>query len=1036
MGEKRMKNTVFPRGSEWRKWDLQIHTPFSALNNGFGTDFDTYAGKMLIQAFEKKIAVVGITDYFCIEGYKALKHLISDRKQLLSVVGSEEVAEFVLQMTFLPNIELRGFPIPDSEGRNKRVNFHVIFSDRLDIADIEEVFLRDLKFTAEGNPQGTDERWPLTLRNLETLGKRLKSQHERFQSQTDLYIGMMNAVINHEDVTNVLESKPSIFKDNYLFCLASDEDLSKYSWDGQGHLTRKILIQKSDILFSSNSNTRLFGLGKKHPSTDDFIKEFKSFKACVHSSDAHTYEQLFEPDDRRYTWIKADPTFLGLKQVLNEPDDRVYIGELPPSLIRRQTAATRVVDSLTIRKSPEATTAETWFDVSLPLNQELVAIIGNKGSGKSALADILGLLGNTPRFKSFSFLNAERFRHPKDNKARQFQADLTWADGSKEGPTSLDKDPSPQSVEKIKYIPQNYLEEICNEISLGKSTRFYSELQEVIFSHVPQAEREGFRSLDDLLEYRSKEVQNGIDLLLIDLDKLNRQIVTIEDQLTPEYKNALEEQLKERKRELQSHENTKPKAVPKPDENESAKEESKRISLELEKKHDTLKQVEEQIAQLRANESRLVRQLTLADNLLQRVQNIERQIKKTIEDSKRDFEELGLNQQSILSYSVNTKPIRDKIEALRKERKKIADALDANKHESPEAQRLKIGREIEELQAKLNAPQRAYQAYLRQLMTWQSKKEDIIGNEETVGSIKYLEKQIKDLADLPRKLSQLETEREAKTVEIYKQKERLRDYYSYYYSAVQKFLQDHPIAKTEGFKLSFNVSIMESGFAERFLQYINQRRVGFFAGSEEGSRKLQEIINETDFNSEDSVVKFTRRLFEVMKEHQGKQIRIQDQLLNPNSKNELYNFVFSLNYLSPIYNLRWDQRAIEQLSPGERGNLLLIFYLLIDLEDKPLVIDQPEENLDNQTVYRTLVPCIKDAKKRRQIVLVTHNPNLAVVCDAEQVIYAEIKKDQGNRVTYLSGSIENPAINKKIVDVLEGTRPAFDKRDQKYSLVP
>ena len=78
------------------------------------------------------------------------------------------------------------------------------------------------------------------------------------------------------------------------------------------------------------------------------------------------------------------------------------------------------------------------------------------------------------------------------------------------------------------------------------------------------------------------------------------------------------------------------------------------------------------------------------------------------------------------------------------------------------------------------------------------------------------------------------------------------------------------------------------------------------------------------------------------------------------------------------------------------------------------------------------MPCIKDAKRRRQIIMVTHNPNLAVVCDAEQVVYAEIHKDNLNEVVYLSGSIEDPVINRKIIDVLEGTRPAFDKRDDKY----
>ena len=78
------------------------------------------------------------------------------------------------------------------------------------------------------------------------------------------------------------------------------------------------------------------------------------------------------------------------------------------------------------------------------------------------------------------------------------------------------------------------------------------------------------------------------------------------------------------------------------------------------------------------------------------------------------------------------------------------------------------------------------------------------------------------------------------------------------------------------------------------------------------------------------------------------------------------------------------------------------------------------------------MPCIKDAKKRRQIVMVTHNPNLAVVCDAEQIICAEMQKDHENAVNYISGSIEDPMINAKIVDILEGTRPAFDKRDDKY----
>jgi len=128
------------------------------------------------------------------------------------------------------------------------------------------------------------------------------------------------------------------------------------------------------------------------------------------------------------------------------------------------------------------------------------------------------------------------------------------------------------------------------------------------------------------------------------------------------------------------------------------------------------------------------------------------------------------------------------------------------------------------------------------------------------------------------------------------------------------------------------------------------------------------------------------------------------------------------------------EKELNQLSPGERGTLLLVFYLLVDKEQIPLVIDQPEENLDNQTVFELLVPCIKETKKRRQMIIVTHNPNLAVVCDAEQIICASLDKFDNYRMEYLAGAIENPLINRAIVNILEGTRPAFNNRDSTYAL--
>jgi predicted ATPase len=140
------------------------------------------------------------------------------------------------------------------------------------------------------------------------------------------------------------------------------------------------------------------------------------------------------------------------------------------------------------------------------------------------------------------------------------------------------------------------------------------------------------------------------------------------------------------------------------------------------------------------------------------------------------------------------------------------------------------------------------------------------------------------------------------------------------------------------------------------------------------------------------------------------------------------------------YDLKVDGKDLSELSPGERGGLLLVFYLMLDKREIPLVIDQPEDNLDNKSVYEILVTFLKRAKKRRQIVIATHNPNLAVVADAEQIIHVAIDKTgQGtakNEFSVRAGGIEDVGMNRLVVDILEGTLPAFDNRRLKYRKQP
>ncbi len=143
-------------------------------------------------------------------------------------------------------------------------------------------------------------------------------------------------------------------------------------------------------------------------------------------------------------------------------------------------------------------------------------------------------------------------------------------------------------------------------------------------------------------------------------------------------------------------------------------------------------------------------------------------------------------------------------------------------------------------------------------------------------------------------------------------------------------------------------------------------------------------------------------------------------------------WLYSTDHIRVGYGLQYDGVDIESLSPGTRGVVLLLLYLAIDInDDRPLVIDQPEENLDPQSVFDELVPVFRDAKKHRQIIIVTHNANLVVNTDVNQVIVARCgrhRQGQLPEITYESGGLENPRIRESVCAILEGGEKAFRER--------
>ena len=189
---------------------------------------------------------------------------------------------------------------------------------------------------------------------------------------------------------------------------------------------------------------------------------------------------MFKPDENRYCWIKADPTFEGLKQVLWEPEHRVNIGEAKPQL----SDISKVIDSLSLANS------NGWFTQdSIQFNPGLVAIIGEKGAGKTAIADLIAFASgvSTETKSQSSFITKGRLHLSGLN------AKLTWGSGQTSDATLTEK-PFISPKPLVRYLSQDFVERLCSEDHQGHELQ--EAIEEVVFSHLDEVQREGYSSFE------------------------------------------------------------------------------------------------------------------------------------------------------------------------------------------------------------------------------------------------------------------------------------------------------------------------------------------------------------------------------------------------------------------------------------------------------------------------------------------------------------------------------------------------------------
>jgi DNA repair protein SbcC/Rad50 len=356
-------------GSIWRRWDLHVHSPASVLNNEFpGATEDEKWNSYIARLGELEgIAGLGITDYCSIDGYRR--------------VAAARAAGKIRNVAFVfPNLEFRITPVT---AEDRAINIHILAAP--EIADeLEPMLLATLAFEYDGNT------YSATRSDLVRLGRAFE------QNPSIAEAAAYRSGVN-QFKTDIAQIRAALRKNRRLRenCLVV---VPNRSGDGNSgiqenslHATRQEIYRLAHAIFSSNPRDRVYFLGKGVDPPAEVVRKCGGLKPCIHGSDAHNLDRIGEPDDNRYTWIKADASFEGLKQICYEPEFRVQIGATKPFEPFHR------IDSVTVDFPTDAELASEEFrdrfcfagKKTLHFSPGLTCLIGGRGSGKSTLLNLL-----------------------------------------------------------------------------------------------------------------------------------------------------------------------------------------------------------------------------------------------------------------------------------------------------------------------------------------------------------------------------------------------------------------------------------------------------------------------------------------------------------------------------------------------------------------------------------------------------------------------------------------------------------------------
>jgi hypothetical protein len=595
---------------------------------------------------------------------------------------------------------------------------------------------------------------------------------------------------------------------------------------------------------------------------------------------------------------------------------------------------------------------------------------------------------------------------------------VIWADGEE---TSVGLSGADDSETRVQYLSQQFVERLCSAEG-GVSDDLLGEIERVVFEEHPGEDRLGATNFGELLQMRAARSRSA------------------RNQSREALERAVRESFEERRKdaELNGLRQRRTLAAAAIGEDKTA-----RTALTSNGAEDRVQRLNEIQAELEKRQLELdgaARRRQAVSQLADSVKSIrERAVPNELDELKRAHAEAGVESADWGSFKRSFDGDPDKIvEDLRSKADLRVEQLRGKKVSTDSGEQPFVANEAD-LSEIAQAPLAQEASRLQKLIGMDARKAE---------QLKRLNRKIAEAESALGRLDERIKTAEASAGRIAELKEQRRSEYGKVFDALveeETELADlyAPLAKSleksEGALAKLTFEVRREVDVERWAtageELLDLRKSGPCKGHGtllDAAR--EELLPAWSSGSSDDVseamAKFRDRHDSDLLEHS--QVPNTDLTRYWEWAAKVANWLDGTSHVHIRYGIQYDKVDIEQLSPGTRGIVLLLLYLSIDRsDDRPLVIDQPEENLDPKSVFDELVERFRETRGRRQVIIVTHNANLVVNTDADQVIVASAgphRTDDLPEITYRGGGLEDSGIRREVCEILEGGQEAFTER--------